>query len=38
MKTSYTHYIIAVKKFLKREIILYIKNNSDYIELKRNLI
>jgi len=30
--------VIAVKKFLKKEIALYIKNNSDYIKLKQNSI
>jgi len=28
------YYIIIIKKLLKREIILYIKNNLNYIELK----
>ncbi len=30
--------MIAVKKFLKREIILYAKDNLNYIKFKRDLI
>ncbi len=30
--------MIIVKKFLKKEIILYVKDNLDYIKLKQNLI
>ncbi len=38
MEISHTHYIIIVKKLLKKEIILYTKNNSDHIKLKQDLI
>ncbi len=38
IEISYTYYIITAKKLSKKEIVLYIKNNLDCTEFKRNLI